>query len=157
TDHLMYICDGLFYASGFRLRARRPSCKTEPDLAQRKRAVMILHPRAIGAAALILAAAWLAQLMVPRELMPRASETFDLQTIIPGQFGEWTQVPGIRLVEPTEPDALAHQLYSQEMGRGYVDHEGHLVMLMVAYGPSQSDRLQLHRPEACYVAEGFRV
>ena len=118
---------------------------------------MILHPRAIGAAALILAAAGLAQIMIPRELMARTSEKFDLQTIIPGQFGEWTQVPGIRLVEPAEPDALAHQLYSQEMGRGYVDHEGHLVMLMVAYGPSQSDRLQLHRPEACYVAEGFRV
>ena len=35
---------------------------------------MILHPRAIGAAALILAAAGLAQVMVPRELMARASE-----------------------------------------------------------------------------------
>jgi EpsI family protein len=118
---------------------------------------MILHPRAIGAAALILAAAGLAQVMVPRELMARASEKFALQTVIPGQFGEWTQVPGIRLVEPIEPDALARQLYSQEMGRGYVDGEGHLVMLMVAYGPSQGDRLQLHRPEECYVAEGFRV
>jgi EpsI family protein len=31
------------------------------------------------------------------------------------------------------------------------------VMLMVAYGESQSDRLQLHHPEVCYTAQGFRV
>ena len=30
-------------------------------------------------------------------------------------------------------------------------------MLVVAYGASQSDRLQLHRPEICYAAQGFRV
>src|SRR5579871_1683637 len=30
-------------------------------------------------------------------------------------------------------------------------------MLMVAYGESQSDRLQLHHPEVCYTAQGFRV
>ena len=30
-------------------------------------------------------------------------------------------------------------------------------MLMIAYGESQSDRLQLHHPEVCYTAQGFRV
>ena len=30
-------------------------------------------------------------------------------------------------------------------------------MLLVAYGESQSDRLQLHHPEVCYTAQGFRV
>ena len=30
-------------------------------------------------------------------------------------------------------------------------------MLMVAYGESQSDSLQLHHPEVCYTAQGFRV
>jgi EpsI family protein len=30
-------------------------------------------------------------------------------------------------------------------------------MLMVAYGESQSDRLQMHHPEVCYTAQGFRV
>src|SRR5262245_48219136 len=118
---------------------------------------MIPHSRAICAAALILAAAGLAQAMVPRELMARASDGFDLQAIIPRQFGEWRQVPGFDLVRPAEPDALENQLYSQEFGRGYRDREGHLIMLMVAYGPSQSDRLQLHRPEVCYTASGYRV
>lgn len=89
--------------------------------------------------------------------MARSSDSFDLQKIIPHQFGEWTLVPNIRLIEPPGPDTLSRQLYSQEIGRGYRDREGHLVMLLVAYGPNQSNRLQLHRPEICYAADGFRV
>jgi EpsI family protein len=119
--------------------------------------VMKIHLRALVAGAVILLAAGLAHVMTPTELMARSSDTFDLQSMIPRQFGEWTQVPGILLVEPTEPDALERQLYAQEIGRGYADRDGHIVMLVVAYGPSQSNRLQLHRPEVCYVAEGFRV
>ena len=34
-------------------------------------------------------------------------------------------------------------IYNQEASRGFVDSDGHVVMLMVAYGESQSDRLQL--------------
>jgi len=109
------------------------------------------------ASAAILAAAALAHVLVPREFMARSSETFDLQKIIPRQFGPWTHVPGIRLIEPPGPDTLASQLYSQELGRAYRDREGHLVMLLVAYGPNQSSRLQLHRPEICYRADGFRI
>ncbi len=60
-------------------------------------------------------------------------------------------------MEPVGPDTLSSQIYSQELGRGYVDHEGHVIMLLIAYGPSQDDRLQLHRPEICYAAQGFRV
>jgi EpsI family protein len=118
---------------------------------------MKIHGQAVAAALAILLSAALAQLLVPRELMARASESFDLETIIPRQFGEWTLVPGVRLVLPTDPNALERQLYSQELARGYVDRDGHNVMLLVAYGPSQSDRLQLHRPEICYAAGGFRV
>ena len=43
------------------------------------------------------------------------------------------------------------------MSRAYVDKEGHAIMLMIAYGESQSDRLQMHHPEVCYTAQGFRV
>jgi len=118
---------------------------------------MIPYPRAIAAAVLILAAAGLAHAMMPRQMMVRGSEKFDLQEIVPRQFGEWSEVPGARLVVPADPKALANLLYSQEFGRAYRDREGHVVMLMVAYGPSQSDRLQLHRPEACYLSEGFQV
>jgi EpsI family protein len=85
-----------------------------------------------------------------------SADTFDLQQVVPWQFGEWTHDPRIRLVEPPA-DGLARQLYNQELGRAYRDREGNLVMLLVAYGPNQTSRLQLHRPELCYAADGFRV
>lgn len=107
--------------------------------------------------AVILASALFAHLLVPRKTMGLSSTSFDLQQVVPRQFGEWAVVPNIRLVEPPGPDTLARQLYSQELARGYRDREGHIVMLLVAYGPDQSNRLQLHRPEICYAAEGFRV
>jgi EpsI family protein len=81
----------------------------------------------------------------------------DYSAIIPESFGDWKLVPSIRLVTPVDDDALANRVYSQMIGRGYADKAGNVVMLLVAYGPRQIDRLQLHRPEVCYVAEGFRV
>jgi EpsI family protein len=56
-----------------------------------------------------------------------------------------------------EPDAHSARIYSQEVGRTYTDGDGHIVMLMVAYGPVQNYRLKAHRPEMCYTAAGFQV
>lgn len=112
--------------------------------------------QAVLASVAIVGAAGLAHVAVPRELMAISSESFDLQQVVPRQFGEWTYDARIRLVEPAA-DGIARQIYSQEVGRGFRDREGNLVMLLVAYGPNQTARLQLHRPEICYVAEGFRV
>ncbi|XSC45499.1 exosortase C-terminal domain/associated protein EpsI [Bradyrhizobium sp. RDT10] len=86
-----------------------------------------------------------------------------LETVIPRQFGTWTLVPEISPVRPADPDAyvqpdpLAGKIYSQEVGRGYTDGHGNIVMLMVAYGPVQNYRLKSHRPEICYTANGFRI
>jgi len=109
------------------------------------------------AALAILGSAVLAQAMIPRQRMARSVESFNLETIIPERFGEWTYLPRIRLIQPVEPGGLVDDLYSQVLGRGYVDRDGHVVMLLVAYGPSQSGQIQLHRPEVCYVASGFRI
>ena len=63
----------------------------------------------------------------------------------------------MNVVAPAPPDLLEREVYNQEASRGFVDPEGHVVMLMVAYGESQSDCLQLHHPEVRYTAQGFRV
>jgi EpsI family protein len=106
----------------------------------------------------IVSSAVLAYAITPREMMARSSDTFDLRKIIPSEFGEWTLEPNVRLVEPEpEADSMARLLYSQEAAYGYRDREGRLVMLLIAYGPNQSARLQLHRPELCYTAAGFRI
>lgn len=111
----------------------------------------------------LLAAAVLAEVLAPRELMARASASLDLQQVIPKQFGEWRWVPDVAPVTPqdpegyVEPDAHSARIYSQEVGRTYTDGNGDIVMLMVAYGPVQNYRLKAHRPEMCYTAAGFRV
>jgi EpsI family protein len=111
----------------------------------------------------LLASAVFAEVLAPRELMARSSGSLDLQEMIPKQFGSWTVIPDLSPVTPAdpegyiEPDANSARIYSQEVGRGYSDGHGNIVMLMVAYGPVQNFRLKAHRPEFCYTAAGFRV
>jgi EpsI family protein len=125
---------------------------------------MKINPvQAILASIAILATAVLAQVLIPRELMASASSSLDLEKVIPQKFGQWTYTPNVGLVTPTEPEGfvetneIATKIYGQELGRGYSDGEGHVVMLLIAYGPVQNYRLKSHRPEVCYTAAGFRV
>ena len=110
----------------------------------------------------LLGSAILAEVLTPRQLMARTA-SIDLETAIPRQFGGWTLLPNIQPITPSEPegivdpDAKNAPVYSQEVGRSYVDRSGNLVMLMVAYGPVQNYRLKAHRPEVCYTAAGFRI
>jgi EpsI family protein len=111
----------------------------------------------------LVAAAALAHILAPHELMARASASLNLETVIPKQFGQWALVPDLSPVTPADPegyvqpDANSSRIYSQEVGRSYQDRNGNIIMLMVAYGPVQNFRLKAHRPEMCYTAAGFRV
>lgn len=105
----------------------------------------------------LIGSAAMAEALTPRTLMAQGVDSLDLDKLIPRSFGLWRPVPDIRVVEPPGSDTLSREIYNQEVARGYADGEGHIVMLLVAYGMSQSDRLQLHRPEICYAAQGFRV
>jgi EpsI family protein len=125
--------------------------------------VKAIRVQIVLASIALLAAAVLAQVLAPRELMARASAALSLENVIPKQFGIWTLVPNISPVTPADPegyveaDANSTRIYSQEVGRTYTDGHGNIVMLMVAYGPVQNFRLKAHRPEMCYTAAGFRV
>lgn len=105
----------------------------------------------------LLLAAGAAQLMIPRHVVVLSTDQFSLEAMIPKSFGQWTAEPQIRLVDIDEPGGLAREIYSQTLSHAYRDPQGDIVMLLVAYGPSQSERLQLHRPELCYAAAGFTV
>ncbi|OKO86849.1 exosortase-associated protein EpsI, V-type [Bradyrhizobium sp. AS23.2] len=105
-----------------------------------------------------------AEVFAPRQLMARTAASQSLETVIPRQFGTWKLVPEISPVKPIDPEAyvqppdpLSAKVYSQEVARGYTDGAGHIVMLLVAYGPVQNYKLKAHRPEICYTANGFRV
>jgi EpsI family protein len=111
----------------------------------------------------VLGSAALVKVLAPSELMARSSAAPSLESVIPKRFGTWTLVPEISPVKPTDPeeyfqpDSLSAKVYSQEVGRGYTDGHGNIVMLLVAYGPVQNYRLKAHRPEICYTANGFRI
>ena len=51
--------------------------------------------------------------------------------------------------------ALLDRLYEQQLSRTYENAQGYRIMLSIAYGGNQRDELELHKPEVCYVAQGF--
>jgi EpsI family protein len=82
-----------------------------------------------------------------------------LETQVPEAFGDWRLD---RSITPVVPDpslqAALDVLYSQTLARTYVNTQGQRVMLSIAYGSDQSsEATQVHRPEFCYSAQGFRV
>ena len=105
----------------------------------------------------MLAATMLAFVLTPRNFMAQTHAVFDIDKHIPSAFGEWKPLTGLNAIAPPPPNELEREVYNQEVSRSYVDREGHVVMFLIAYGESQSDRLQLHHPEVCYTAQGFRV
>lgn len=80
-----------------------------------------------------------------------------LDAMIPRRFQGWEEQPSDAIVRPEDEDDLAKLLYSQVVGRLYVHDSGPTVMLLIAYGDTQNDLLQLHRPEVCYPAFGFEI
>lgn len=103
-----------------------------------------------------LAAAGSAMALKPRRRMSLGGDAV-LDEVIPRRFAGWTEQPTDALITPEDEDSLAARLYSQIVGRLYVNDAGAMVMLLIAYGDTQNDLLQLHRPEICYPAFGFTI
>jgi EpsI family protein len=81
-----------------------------------------------------------------------------LSSVVPARFGDWTSSDVSDLVAPTEPDSLAAKLYGQTVERVYRQGGGEAeVMMLLAWGDTQTNELQLHRPEVCYPAFGFII
>src|SRR5690606_22844000 len=69
----------------------------------------------------------------------------------------WTKRDTNAIVVPESEDSLSARLYSQTLGRLYTRGDNDFVMMLIAYGDTQNDTLQLHRPEVCYPAFGFEL
>jgi EpsI family protein len=71
--------------------------------------------------------------------------------------GPWSAEASEGLVQPPA-GKLARTLYSEIVSRTYFhDDSDAFIMALGAYGDTQSDLLQLHRPESCYPAVGFTI
>jgi EpsI family protein len=82
--------------------------------------------------------------------------SFPIGDGLPNQLGERTSLQSQGLVRPAE-EAEDKSIYDQEVSRVYLAEGLAPIMLLIAYGSTQSDTLQLHRPEFCYPASGFQI
>ena len=117
----------------------------------------MMRRRDIMLAGLGVAALGVAEVLKPRKrLILLKGQT--LAEALPVTFGAWESQTAEGLVTPEQAGRLARTLYSEIVQRTYLDRDsGAEVMLLVAYGDTQSDLLQLHRPESCYPAVGFTI
>jgi EpsI family protein len=111
---------------------------------------------------LVLGALGVSALAVSEALKPRKRLILlkgeKISEALPATFGAWDSQTASGLVTPEQAGRLARTLYSEIVQRTYLDKaSGAEVMLLVAYGDTQSDLLQLHRPESCYPAVGFKI
>jgi EpsI family protein len=103
------------------------------------------------------AAAGTAYALTPRHRVSLLG-TDKLDDIVPRSFGDWTSVDMNDEVAPREEGSLASKLYGQTVGRVYTNAKtGAEVMMLLAWGDTQSNQLQVHRPEVCYAAFGYTL
>lgn len=117
----------------------------------------ITQRKSVLVAVLLILAALFAVKLTPTIHVVNA--TPDLDTIIPIEFGEWKQIadPFTQVGLTTGGNDLASQLYDKIVMRTYANDNGDRVMLAIAYAREQKQDIKIHRPEVCYVAQGFQL
>ena len=82
--------------------------------------------------------------------------TASLQAEMPKRIASWTLAPAVSLSIP-QGEGAGDEVYDQLLSRHYASEAELPIMLLVAYGQAQTGSTQLHRPEVCYPAAGFRI
>ncbi|RVT90180.1 exosortase-associated protein EpsI, V-type [Sphingomonas crocodyli] len=77
-----------------------------------------------------------------------------LDKAIPRQIGAWRHTASSGLVVPPQDETEA-RVYDQVLTRVYAAPTGAPIMLLIAYGGGQTGMFEIHRPEACYPAQGY--
>ncbi|WP_232283352.1 exosortase-associated protein EpsI, V-type [Sphingomonas sp. PAMC 26617] len=111
--------------------------------------------RQVAAGVTLLAAAGAAYAFTPRTVL-RTLGTAKLDTLVPHAFGGWRFEANSGLVLPPA-DQLRDRIYSELLTRVYRHTDGSVMMLLIAYAGTQDGSIQVHRPEVCYPASGFRL
>lgn len=107
--------------------------------------------------ALLALSAISAMLMTPQLYAIKTTPNFE--KIIPNAFGEWKQIPDpfLQVGLSTGNNNQINLLYDQVLMRTYANSKGDRVMLALAYAREQKQDVKIHRPEVCYVAQGFQL
>jgi EpsI family protein len=81
-----------------------------------------------------------------------------LNEIVPQTIGAWESKNVSDLLDARGEGSLMNKLYGQTVERIYHNAQTQSeIMMLFAYGDTQSNDLQLHRPEVCYPAFGFEI
>lgn len=106
----------------------------------------------------LLLAAGLTVVATPKPLAVNRMKNIQLAKLIPTQFGDWTAETELTpiMVNP-EVEKELDKIYTQTLSRTYLDSQGDQLMLSIAYGGIQNSTMHAHRPEVCYLAQGFEV
>ncbi|MBA3695719.1 MAG: EpsI family protein [Methylotenera sp.] len=107
--------------------------------------------------AFLLLSALCALLLTPRYYS--VTTVPDLAKMVPTKFKNWKEVasPYNQVGLTTDKNSLVNQLYDGVLMRTYVNDKGNQVMLALAYAREQKQDIKIHRPEVCYVAQGFEM
>jgi EpsI family protein len=117
----------------------------------------MLRRRDLLLGAPLVAAAAGALALTPRERLNLLGDK-QLEKAVPLTIGPWSVTPSNAVVLPDAAEgSLSARLYDQTVSRLYTSDSELPVMMVIAYGSTQSDQLQLHRPEVCYTAVGFQI
>ena len=103
-------------------------------------------------------AAGAAVFLKPTQRVAVQHAQFNLETMVPKQFGEWLLDDSFAPLQVShDKQALLDQIYNQNLSRTYLDDKGNRVMLSIAYGSDQGDTMKVHKAEACYFDQGYQV
>jgi EpsI family protein len=111
--------------------------------------------RAFVAGGAMLVAGGAAASRIPQPNAPPISID-KFKAMVPDTIGSWHFQQTSGLVLPPE-DALSARLYDNLVTRTYTDPAGQVIMLLIAYKNFQDGVLQIHRPEICYPAGGYKL
>lgn len=106
----------------------------------------------------MLATAGTAPALRPTHKIADQAPKINLEQMIPSRFGEWQEDNSFAPIQPP-PDlqAVIEKTYDQTLSKTFVNASGARIMLSIAYGGSQREEMNTHRPEVCYPAQGFEL
>lgn len=114
--------------------------------------------RALALAAGMGATAVLATWLRPAPRGAQDLSRVQLDGLVPDRFGSWQiDRDAASFVRAADRRGRQTRVYDQVLERTFIQSGGQRVMLSVAYLGAQSSDMQLHRPEVCYRAGGFRI
>lgn len=101
-----------------------------------------------------------AEWVIPQKEWYRYIGEPDYEALMPDQFGDWVRLNDdyTRVTVSPEIEQKVNELYTSTVTRIYQnDKTQNVIMVSLAYGSDQMFPNQVHRPDACYPSQGFKI